>query len=469
VSGTRSLPADGSIQVETRTAQGQLIERFDTDVGHGFGQFVYNVGGAAPLVEWTAAYGNASQRSERRLGATRWISSSADVLFGEPPRSISTKGGGGTRDVLSGAGNEPPGRQLSLLAGVVEQQRVAALHARWDALDSRYAGQWLAAVQASPELKKILADRMAESPDDVLLLRLEQDSAADGEHAAVCERHRARAAAAPQNVNLQYIAARCLPDGPDQDRAFVGGHAQYPKHGWFAYAAAYVEAGASHWQQALEAYELARRMSPPLADTVALDMARIHRLLHHRDAEIAALRKTSDTLDHLLALESGQGIDAPAYKAYSELEHGDVDRAVQLSNAQPTQQARLLRLAAASDGANAALVTQALALPSSQGLDDGTVWASLALAARAGQDLSVFQPAARRATAQQFGAMLGFVDALKNGRSPAEAERLLDGLPPELRGHGYSIGSILLGAKAPAAWRDAARRLLFASERPFFN
>jgi hypothetical protein len=66
-------------------------------------------------------------------------------------------------------------------------------------------------------------------------------------------------------------------------------------------------------------------------------------------------------------------------------------------------------------------------------------------------------------------AMLRFADALRRGEAPEQAEQLLAGMPPELRGQGYSIGMVLLGAKAPVAWRDAARQLLFASERPFFG
>jgi hypothetical protein len=42
-------------------------------------------------------------------------------------------------------------------------------------------------------------------------------------------------------------------------------------------------------------------------------------------------------------------------------------------------------------------------------------------------------------------------------------------MPPYFRGQAHSIGVIMLGARAPAAWRRGAKRLLFASERPYFN
>lgn len=470
-SGSREVEADRTLKIETRTAQGQLIERFDAEVRGSFAQFIYNVAGAAPLVEWTAAYGNATPQPERLLGAPRWTSSSAGTLFNEPPKSISTKSGGGTREVLSGLGKEPPRQQLGMLKNEADQQRVVITRARWDALDSPYAGHWLAAAQATPDYPKILAARLAEAPDDIVLLRLELDGAkGEPERAAVCERHRSRAAAAPDNANLQYVVLRCLPDGPEKDRAFIDGHQRHPQHGWFAYAAGYVEAENARWQQALAAYDVARRRAPPLADAVGVDIVRMRRLTSQdRGAAMAEVIKQSEEVQRQLALESGEGITAPALKAYAELARGRFDRALQLAHEHPQSEARMLRLAAASDGASPALIVKALALPADQGIDDSSVWAGVALAARAKQDLSAFAPAIQQATRGRHEGLLRFIDALRSGQRPEVAERLLDGLTPELRGHGYSIGAVMLGAKAPQAWRDAAKRLLFVSERPYFG
>ena len=469
-SSTHSIDADQTVHIETRSAEGQLIESFDADARGSFGQFVYNVAGAAPLVEWTAAYGNASAPPERVLGAPRWRSTSVGILFAEAPKSISTKGGGGTREVLSGLGDAPPSQQLGLIADQADGLRLATVHARWDALGSRHVAEWLWVAKSGPGFKPLLKARLAESPEDVLLLRLEQDSADAAERVAVCQRGQARAAAAPQNANLQYMTVRCLPDGPEKDRAFVDGHARYPDHGWYAYAAGYIAAANAQWPQAIEAGDQARRKVPALGNELGVDLARMRRLLKQDSpAALTELGKSSDTLQRLLALETGQGIDTPAYKAYAELARGRVDSAVQLAHSQPQSEARLLRLAAASDRASAALVSQALALPIDKGLDESTVWASIGLAARAGRELSAFEPMLKRAAPQQSDTMLRFIDALKRGEPPEQAERLLAGLTPELRGHGYSIGTIMLGARAPGAWREGARRLLFASERPYFG
>jgi len=42
-SGSREVEADRTLKIATRTAQGQLIERFDAEVRGSFARFIYNV------------------------------------------------------------------------------------------------------------------------------------------------------------------------------------------------------------------------------------------------------------------------------------------------------------------------------------------------------------------------------------------------------------------------------------------
>ena len=458
------------LPVESSTVQGQLIERFEADASSSFGQFIYNVASAAPLVEWTAVYGNTPPRPERLLGLPRWSSSSADVLFAEPPRSISTKGGGGQRTVLSGLGQEVPLNQLGALSNEADHERLALVHARWDDLDARSTGHWLMLAQHAAGFPKLIAQRLAESPDNVILLRLELDGAGDAGREAVCARHRSAAQAQPQNVNLQYVVIRCLPKEAARDQAFVDGHARHPEHGWFAYAAGYVLSEQGQWREALAAYEVVRRKTPTLVESVNIDAARIHRLLGtDRPPVMNELVKGSEGLRRLRALETDEGLGDSPYRAYPELARGNLAPALKLAQPQPKLAVRVLRLAAASDGAGPELAERALALPIDQGVDDGTVWSALALAARSGRDVSGYEPLVRRASPAQHATLLRFVDALKKGVPPAQAEALLKGLPPELLGHGYEIGVVMLGAKAPKSWREAAKQLLFVSERPYFG
>ncbi|HTJ19812.1 MAG TPA: hypothetical protein VL494_23675, partial [Steroidobacteraceae bacterium] len=65
--------------------------------------------------------------------------------------------------------------------------------------------------------------------------------------------------------------------------------------------------------------------------------------------------------------------------------------------------------------------------------------------------------------------VLEFITAARSSTNPADAERLLDGLPIEARGKAYSAALVVLGTRAPAEWRRGADRLLFVPERPYFS
>src|SRR5262249_2034464 len=157
-------------------------------------------------------------------------------------------------------------------------------------------------------------------------------------------------------------------------------------------------------------------------------------------------------LQFLLALESGEGVEAPHLKAYSELARGNLERTLQLAGSEPEGHARLLRLVAASDGAGPELVSRAMALSPEKGLDDSTVWASRGLAARLHRDLTPYLQVTRRFSNEHAEILLRFMEVAQKSGDVEAAERLLNGLPPYLRGQGYSVGAILLGKKAPQPW-----------------
>ncbi len=467
------LSATDKVWIVTRTEQGELIEQFEADARRSFGHFVYNVAGAAPLIEATVTYGNAAPRPERLLGAPRWTHSSADVLFTDPPKSISSKSGGGTRDALVGLGAEPAAQQLGLLTDGAEVVRMATVRARWEPLTAPDIAYWFAVLShKAPHEKSVLAARLAQAPNDMVLLRLEQDSASDdAERVAVCAKHQARSVADAGNANWQYLTIRCLSDEVAKSQAFVAGYQRFPENGWFAYAAGYSDAENGRWTSALKAFEEARKKVPVLAGPVNVDIVRIRRLLQLdlSDGLLSELSAQSAELRQLLSWEHGRLAESPIQKAYAELARGGLNRALILAQERPDSEARLVRLLAASDGATSAMLTRALALPTEAGLDDSTVWSSLALHARAVNDLNALQAAARRLSPHGAEQMLRLLAALQNKTAFDSVQRQLDGLNPELRGHGCVMAVILLGDKTPKVWRDTAKRLLFASERPFFS
>lgn len=468
-SARQQVAADRSYQIQASTTQGQIIESFSADVGGNFANVIYNVASASPLVEWTATYGNVSPRPPRMMGAPRWSNSGADVLFAQPPTSISTKSGGGSREVLSGADNRDPGQALALAATDAERNQMTRVHALWDDTQSHHAAEWLWRAATLPDFDKLLKTRLSEKPQDVLLLRMEQDVAAEADKANVCQRQRALAKASPDSGDLQYVALRCETDKPTKDQALIDAYRRWPDNGWLANAAGYAEAAAGRWPAAQAALENAYRRLPAMSTSLAVEIVRIRRLRRLDGPQMLNdLGKAPESLRAALAVEGKEKIDDPDGLAYRALARGKLDEAMRLVRGRPESEARMLRLVAASDGATPTLVTQALSLDTTAGTDSATAWFSAALAAREGRDYLPYLQRVTPAHSEYVQEIRGFVDSLRQGRSPEAAEQELKRLTPEVRGYAYGMGAILLGPKAPRAWREAATRLLFAFERPYF-
>jgi hypothetical protein len=128
----------------------------------------------------------------------------------------------------------------------------------------------------------------------------------------------------------------------------------------------------------------------------------------------------------------------------------------------------MLPLLAASDGADAAWADSALAAPADSALSGGAVWALVALAVRDHRDPTPYLTLAKQGD-EEAERLFPFVDALRTTADPVAAEATLGHLTPQARGIAYSVGSVVLGPTAPPAWRDGAKRLLFAVERPYFQ
>jgi Zn-dependent protease with chaperone function/tetratricopeptide (TPR) repeat protein len=465
---TKQFSRAGAYPIVARTREGKLIERFEGQIAGRFGAFVYNVGGATPLVEWTAVYGTAKPQPERMLGAPRWVRTEAQVLFEDPPESVRTEGGWAIRHVISAASEAEPRQQLSMLADNVEQQRAISTHARWDGTSSENVMSWLAiAREDAPAFRRILTQRLAENPTDVMLLRLEQDAATGAVRDSVCARHRAMLEADPEKPNLFYLAARCVDDPAAQTQSFLDGYAYWPDNGWLSYSAGYSLAEAGRWKEAIIALEASRKKLPPFAKRTAVDLARIHRLTGDTAHALARLTKAVPELEYLTALETGEGMgDSTAYTA---LMHGHLDEAVKLAHSDADMEANILRLAAASDGASAEIQSRARALGPDVGVDDDTRWATIALALRDGQDPTPFLPAEGSTRREHLEGIMGFVERARAGPDIAAAEAQLHGLSPVMRGHAYSMATVILGPGTPSQWRKSARRLLFAIERPYFK
>ncbi len=142
--GSRTLDVElgSDPTVSASTTDGIEIESFTPYVDDTRKHHIYNVAAASPLVEWSVAYGSATEQPVRFLGATRWTTSDADYVFNDPPQQLKTKEDGAVRKVLSGLGSRPPEEVLGTLSSEEEQRQVAALHARWDGADAPHRDVW---------------------------------------------------------------------------------------------------------------------------------------------------------------------------------------------------------------------------------------------------------------------------------------------------------------------------------------
>ncbi|WP_217705437.1 M48 family metallopeptidase [Peristeroidobacter soli] len=459
--------------IKTTAEGGQLIEQFQVEIPYGSHQSVYNIGGASLLVEWTATYGSVRAPQERVVGPVRWTTSNANFIFEEPPESISTSrhGDGGTRTVMGAFGHDSPSALLQVMKDERQIQNVVAMHAVWDSSDARHTVEWLAAASRMPGFDETLRARLALQPGDVLTMRAEQDYSGEDKHAAICERHRSMAQGQPSNIDLQYLAARCLGTEQQRNQAFADLFAKAPDHGWLAAAVAYTHMDERRWQQAADIFATAlSKMSPSMSEHVAIDSLRVRRMLSYDgNVPVAGLKQRSSTLQFLDAVELGRQLQPGNEKAYYHLSRGAPNLAVRELKQAQVPDRRVLRLAAASDGADPEVIETALALPATEALDDDTVLVSLALAMRERRNPDAYIAAFRDSSPEGAQQTLDFISAIRRGGSVQEADRLLDGVDYRLRTRAYAAALVLMGKRAPKEWRMSATRLLFVFERPYFD
>lgn len=470
-SGSLNIVPGDAHAVRSTDLDGHEIESFQVK-GRAYEHAVYNIASASPLLEWTAAYGPARGGLPREsLGNPRWTTTTADDVFTEPPHSVQTHGEGAIRRVLAAAGDAPPEQQLSLLNDVARRAALVDVHARWDGSHSLHLIAWLEQESHRPDNQKVLAERLTRDPLDVAALRARQDSAGD-RHAEVCAADRATAARQPDQADLAYLATRCIEDDDARNAAFAAGHRRWPDSAWFAYADGYTNAAQAHWSEALTEMMQAVKAEPLLRDDGVIAVARMQRMQADNPAlNLGDLFHDSPQLEQLVHLEHEQSA-VGLMGAYVALAHGDLGRAVQMAFRTPDE-AYLLRQAAASEGASPELVQQAMALPDDQGIGAHSIWSAIALNMREHGRSDAFagilaKARSTPAAARGIDDMLAFLQLAREGKV-GQAEAKLNGVAPEVRGEAYAAGVVLLGRKAPQAWRTGARCLLFAAERPFLG
>ncbi|MCA3779418.1 MAG: M48 family metalloprotease [Burkholderia sp.] len=465
--------AGRDITVTARAQDGDPIDAFQASIDRADNRIVYTIAGAAPLRQWSAVYGAASAEPPRLLPPQRWQPAITDVVFAAPPASIKTKGGGAIRTVLDSGDDMAPAELVEQLKDNAAAAPMLLSHVRFDAPDSARLNDWLQLASTVPGFDDAFAARRTRFPIDVVAMRFEQVAAKDSAaRAAVCARQRTLADTAPDQPDLAYLVTRCMPAGPAQDAAFDAGHRRWPDSAWFANAAGWNADLQGRYRDALTDYETALAGSPALREYAAVELLRMARVVdpdaaRSRAASVAA---QSATVRGLLVYEPGDTPPAGAYQPLALLAGGRLDDAVAASAGTPAH-AHVLRMAAASSGASAALRTRAQSLAADDGVDPYTAILALAM----GSPASTPAIQARLSTlATQYeipdlSARLNRFLTLARHGDTTEAARALDGLPALLRAQALVAGIYVMKDRAPDAWRTFARRALFAVERPYLG
>ena len=468
-----AVVADKPLAIRANTQEGDNIESFSANAELIGARYVYNVASASPLIAWTAVYGHVSARPEQFLGAPRWSLQSADYIFELPPNQISSKGGGGTRSVLSAPESRSVDANLGVLPAQDEQGRLIEAHAMWDAGESANLLHWLAvAQQVLPDRHaQIVQQRLQRVPLELIALRAEQDGAtAPDDYARVCAKGRELAQTHPDSGDLAYLITRCIADPLARDAAFKKGFQQYPDNVWFGCAAGMAWSGEQNWSAARRALEFAIT-ARYLAGAGVVELARIRRIEQGENAAIDDLAAQSDYLARQRLLLTDQSIPAEsALNGYQALGKGELGKAAEYTRKESdADQSRLAILVGASDGADAVQVARALeVMQSHPPTDYGSAWAAIGLGIKHRQSIDPLLGVLEQVQNDEAQSLRAFIEVLKTTRDTRHAEAALVGMRLQIRAHAYVAGLIVLGPNAPAAWRTVALRALFPTERPWF-
>lgn len=458
------VDAADMLLIETRTTDGKLVERFEQPIDAQLGTYVYNVAGASSFVEWTAVYGSGPEVPQTPLGATRWFETEADHVLEEPPESVSTRSGvTERRTVLATTADLPPEMSLAIATDPRQRARMSLAHAQWDPLGAPYTETWLGAANtmAAEGFPEVLAARLEENPDDIVLGRLEQEVARDD--AEVCRRHAERADAHPDHPGFAYLKLRCIEDVPARHAASLELYERFPGDPWAAYSATFALFAAERIPEAIEALRTARAELGEHFGDLANTQARLGRLVSELTISESELREHSVRLDLAVGHELGEQVNG----AYALLARGQLSDALQVT---PTdERARMLRLLALSSGAHEDYAELARQLSPDEGLDVYTAVPSLVLALRHGDPTEPYRALLEETADDEAPTVLMFADAEALKSDLEGAERRMRSLVPELAGIAATLGVLTLGDEAPADWYPLSQRLLFAHERPWLT
>lgn len=157
-SGTMSLWPNRSHRITARDGE-LVVESFELQFQSVPAAEVYNVAGAAPLMQWFIPH-RGDTDAARFLGRPRCLVTSAEIIFKVPPSKTD-----GRVSVLSAYGEIPPEEMLAAFDDEEDRAELIRLHARWDQPGTPWFWTWQALMAGQPDQAALLLERLRNEPD----------------------------------------------------------------------------------------------------------------------------------------------------------------------------------------------------------------------------------------------------------------------------------------------------------------
>lgn len=466
-----SMGSGGQVEIESFTVEGKFIEQLTYPIEKTGDPYVYNVAGAATLLEWSATYGGDITYPSMQLGNERWLRTPAEYIFKDPPDQIRTSSSGITRKVvLSAFGQGGPYEAYDYVDRETDMKDAIFAHVEWDHPNSQHLMSWMSYLMSFDDKQQVIKRRLKNYPNDLSGYRWQMIMATAEEKESLCQEYATLSTQQPDQADYFYLSCRCLKNEKEKSARYREGVERWKNHAWLNVAAGFDQVEVENWDKAFEHFQIALERCKPMGEYLADDLVRVERLsgkrYPHLDIPITRY------LHYQNMIESGDDPDfkRSPYFAYTHMDRGRPEEAMAFLDELEdlSQRSKVLRLAAASTGADPQLVEEAVNLPLNQGIDDNTTCSSLGLALRHGQDLALYDSLIRSFAPVDYEKVMAFIDAIKRGDTKS-AEGQVQGMSMWTKGQTYTIGIVALEDKAPEHWKFYAMKVLFPNERPYFE
>jgi len=157
-----------------------------------------------------------------------------------------------------------------------------------------------------------------------------QDLARAKKDETLLAQHRAFAESHSNDPSMRYLAVRAMPQGKEQDQAFIDLYERWPDNGWVCHGTAFAMTSQDRWEEALSCFETAAKEDVH-SDSNICSSARIKRYLGKDDAEVFKDARRSEELSSYRDLESGASYRNTPELAYSLIHQGKLVEAARVA------------------------------------------------------------------------------------------------------------------------------------------